>query len=104
MEKVVETIEQWEREVCDYERVRKKALDEEIKIGVLAYLAPDKRGWLKANLDTGAAVSVMPQHWAVAQESAGGQKLRTASGRCRRRQAQRHSGVRTTSPDENAPY
>eukprot|EP00971_Amphidinium_carterae_P349190 6490890-Amphidinium_carterae.1 len=42
MEKLGETIEQWEREVRDYARVCKKALDEEIKIGVLAYLAPDK--------------------------------------------------------------
>eukprot|EP00971_Amphidinium_carterae_P182163 3615149-Amphidinium_carterae.1 len=42
MEKLGETIEQREREVRDYERVYKKALDEEIKIGVLTYLAPDK--------------------------------------------------------------
>eukprot|EP00971_Amphidinium_carterae_P299053 5941215-Amphidinium_carterae.1 len=42
MEKLGETIEQWERGVCDYERVCKKALDEEIKIDVLAYLARDK--------------------------------------------------------------
>eukprot|EP00971_Amphidinium_carterae_P300384 5968099-Amphidinium_carterae.1 len=42
MEKLGETIEQWEREVRDYERVRKEALDEEIKIGGHRYLAPDK--------------------------------------------------------------
>eukprot|EP00971_Amphidinium_carterae_P195274 3874958-Amphidinium_carterae.1 len=42
MEKLGERIEHWEREVRDYERVCKKALDEEIKIGVLACLAPDK--------------------------------------------------------------
>eukprot|EP00971_Amphidinium_carterae_P141416 2802161-Amphidinium_carterae.1 len=42
MEKLGETIEQWEREVRDYEKMWKKALDEEIKIGVLAYLAPEK--------------------------------------------------------------
>eukprot|EP00971_Amphidinium_carterae_P107015 2119600-Amphidinium_carterae.1 len=42
MEKLGETIEQWEREVRDYEKMYKKALDEEIKIGVLAYLAPEK--------------------------------------------------------------
>eukprot|EP00971_Amphidinium_carterae_P038278 752321-Amphidinium_carterae.1 len=42
MEKLGETIEQWEREVRYYEKVCKTALDEEIKIGVLAYLASDK--------------------------------------------------------------
>eukprot|EP00971_Amphidinium_carterae_P346118 6487403-Amphidinium_carterae.4 len=42
MEKLGETIEQWEREVRDYAKMYKKALDEEIKIGVLAYLAPEK--------------------------------------------------------------
>eukprot|EP00971_Amphidinium_carterae_P214592 4258425-Amphidinium_carterae.1 len=42
MEKLGETIEQWEKEVRDHEKVSKKTLDEEIKIGVLAYLAPDK--------------------------------------------------------------
>eukprot|EP00971_Amphidinium_carterae_P066360 1314227-Amphidinium_carterae.1 len=35
MEKLGQTIEQWEREVRDYENMCKKALDEEIKIGVL---------------------------------------------------------------------
>eukprot|EP00971_Amphidinium_carterae_P011784 232114-Amphidinium_carterae.1 len=44
MEKLGQTIEQWEREVRDYEKMYKKALDEEIKIGVLAYLAPEKVG------------------------------------------------------------
>eukprot|EP00971_Amphidinium_carterae_P214593 4258426-Amphidinium_carterae.1 len=39
MEKLGETIEQWEKEVRDYEKVYKKTLDEEIKIGALA---PDK--------------------------------------------------------------
>eukprot|EP00971_Amphidinium_carterae_P000108 2303-Amphidinium_carterae.1 len=42
MEKLAETIEQWEREVRDYEKMCKKALDEQIKIGALAYLAPEK--------------------------------------------------------------
>eukprot|EP00971_Amphidinium_carterae_P038251 751822-Amphidinium_carterae.1 len=42
MEKLGETIEQREREVRDYERVCKRALGKEIKIVVLAYLAPDK--------------------------------------------------------------
>eukprot|EP00971_Amphidinium_carterae_P317343 6309250-Amphidinium_carterae.1 len=42
MEKLGQTIEQWEREVRDYEKMYKKALDGEIKIGVLAYLAPEK--------------------------------------------------------------
>eukprot|EP00971_Amphidinium_carterae_P190259 3776181-Amphidinium_carterae.1 len=42
MEKLGETIEQWEKEVRDYEKMYKKALDEEIKIGVLAYMAPEK--------------------------------------------------------------
>eukprot|EP00971_Amphidinium_carterae_P204269 4053404-Amphidinium_carterae.1 len=42
MEKLGETIEPWEREVRDYERVYKRGLDEEIKIGVLACLAPEK--------------------------------------------------------------
>eukprot|EP00971_Amphidinium_carterae_P021408 422258-Amphidinium_carterae.2 len=37
------------------------------------------KGWLKVNFDTGAAASVMPQQWAVAQASAGTQKFR-ASG------------------------
>eukprot|EP00971_Amphidinium_carterae_P304336 6047932-Amphidinium_carterae.1 len=44
MEKLGETIEQWEREVRDYGKMYKKALDEEIKIGVLAYLARRKCG------------------------------------------------------------
>eukprot|EP00971_Amphidinium_carterae_P258867 5137720-Amphidinium_carterae.1 len=48
MEKLGETMEQWEREVRDHERVHEKALDEEIKIGVLAWsvstssCSPDK--------------------------------------------------------------
>eukprot|EP00971_Amphidinium_carterae_P265649 5270157-Amphidinium_carterae.1 len=44
MEKLGQTIEQWERKVRDYEilKMYKKGLDEEIKIGVLAYLAPEK--------------------------------------------------------------
>eukprot|EP00971_Amphidinium_carterae_P137496 2724944-Amphidinium_carterae.1 len=42
MEKIGETIEQWEREARDYEKMCKKALDQEIKIGVLACLAPKK--------------------------------------------------------------
>ena len=44
-EKIEETmaaIETWERQVKEYEKAFKKPLDEEIRIGVITFLAPDK--------------------------------------------------------------
>eukprot|EP00971_Amphidinium_carterae_P240099 4766827-Amphidinium_carterae.1 len=39
-----------------------------------------QRVWLRVNFDTGAAASVLPHGWAVAQENGGQQKFSTASG------------------------
>eukprot|EP00971_Amphidinium_carterae_P032509 640280-Amphidinium_carterae.2 len=38
----VEALEKWEREVKEYERCFQKEFDEDVKIGVLSFLAPEK--------------------------------------------------------------